>query len=442
MPVTLSRRTALATRLVQSYKRGVRLGDIDGVALGLMAASLGLGGACDSDTGDRPVVPIACACDDGDDCTDDICLADGRCAFVGKDVQRACLVDVHCASTGPCLVGRCEPVEGCGFLRCALSARECDDQDPCTLDRCEAGAGCVAERLDAGGACVVDGDCDDGRGCTRDFCEVVEGCGRFCSSESIAGCMACATASDCGFPCQSSACVEQACVYGPHEPRCDYRCFNPGSSTPDDDDASVSFRGLAAPRDEDCDACPCARDLVLRGPTRDLTLTAGSTLDNEPWGTCRVDTCGGATSCSPLRAHRGYLVQGGESLATAVADGQLIGPYRLRVDYYCLAVHSDLMLGRWRVMLAVDGAAVIASDAIVASADPGPTRVVLTGTDEGVGIPPQTLLLPNGGFRLETSIETGVGRFSGAVFSGPAAIEGDLTSPDGTRALLTLTPDD
>lgn len=383
--------------------------------------------------------PVPCVCDDDDPCTDDFCQEDGTCLSAPAEVTRACLNDRHCDVPTSCTVGSCEPYEGCGFSRCTLEVRDCDDHDPCTVDHCEEGRGCIFERLDVGNSCEADSECDDGSACTDDTCEAFPGCGRFCRNTPN-DCRPCTTAVDCGFACQASSCVDGACTYGPEEPRCDYNCFNPSSTTPDMDDVGSGFRGVAVPVDDDCTGCTCRRDLVLRGEHRDLTLRQGASVDGAAWGTCDVDLCGGDTGCAPLLAGRGYFLSGGSWLASEFVDGRWVGPFTLQVDYYCLATHSNLMLGRWRMTLKLEGGESTSFDATVVETDSGPTRFEIPGTIGNIGVPSQTLFLPNGGFRLETSLTTARGDFSGALFSGPTAIEGDVQSKDGLRAVLRIEP--
>jgi len=90
-------------------------------------------------------VPVVCAteCDDGDDCTEDVCNSMGECEHF--------------------LVPDC--------VECDEDA-DCMDEDPCTLGACEDGA-CVQRASDEViclPECEVHADCDDGNPCTSDIC--------------------------------------------------------------------------------------------------------------------------------------------------------------------------------------------------------------------------------------------------------------------------------
>ncbi len=120
--------------------------------------------------GDRMVdgvcVGTPYTCDDGKDCTANVCDGLGGCKYNLKDgyclVRGVCAEDGESPAWAPCLV-------------CDVSAAtdewterdgECDDGDPCTANNlCEAGV-CVGEP-------VV---CDDGNPCTTGWCDPAEGC--------------------------------------------------------------------------------------------------------------------------------------------------------------------------------------------------------------------------------------------------------------------------
>lgn len=402
--------------------------------MAVMVLGLGLGsGACPEDA--ETFSPgFFCNCDDGDPCTDDTCLPRGECLHVPAAAFLACQDDHHCNEATSCNSGTCEPFLSCGFLRCTEAPRVCDDGDDCTLDRCEPGTGCVFARVDEGGQCTAHSECDDDNACTDDVCADFPGCGRFCEHRPN-NCTPCETASDCGAPCQVSTCAEGACVYEPADRFCDYQCFAP-ITVDVDEGGGMAFRGIAAPLATDCDGCRCERELVLAGKERHLTLRIDR-VDGPPWGTCEVDRCGAMTTCTPLRVGRGYMVRGPWMQADRVVDGVFLGPFTMGVDYSCLAVHSELMLGAWRMTLELEDGTVTRFEAVVRSADE-PTRFEVAATTDGVGIPAQTMLLPSGAFRLGTRLETNLGPFEGDVFSGPNAIAGDLIGPGGERAVLRI----
>jgi hypothetical protein len=101
---------------------------------------------CD-ETGDVCAVPLGSRCsDDGDPCTDDLCM-NGTCAHVPVDGCTVCTDDGDCDDGNPCTADSCAaagcahaPVSGC--LTCTTDA-QCDDGDACTEDRCGAGGRCT-----------------------------------------------------------------------------------------------------------------------------------------------------------------------------------------------------------------------------------------------------------------------------------------------------------
>ncbi|MBN1773380.1 MAG: putative metal-binding motif-containing protein [Deltaproteobacteria bacterium] len=109
-------------------------------------------------------IPGIDPCDDGLDCTSDVCNEHSapRCSHEPDD--SACRNDVVCDGVERCLLDR-----GCA----PGVPLDCDDANPCTLDRCEESeAGCVHEprdfdgdtHLTSGFGCGAFGgdDCDDG----------------------------------------------------------------------------------------------------------------------------------------------------------------------------------------------------------------------------------------------------------------------------------------
>ena len=185
------------------------------------------GGVCHS--------PVA-QCDDGNPCTTDTCLPDLGCEHVVIEGEcedgDACTTGDHCQDgacvSGPtdpcddgteCTIDLCDPVFGCyqtltGDPCCSGAVHVCDDEDPCTTDSCAPGGGCLntpntgpcedgdpctAPDSCAGGACKSGppNPCDDGNPCTSDSCSEASGCQH---SPKLGGCndgIACTTADTC-----------------------------------------------------------------------------------------------------------------------------------------------------------------------------------------------------------------------------------------------------
>ena len=127
-------------------------------------------------------------------------------------------------------------IEGCDDP-CSKAA-DCDDGSDCTVDLCSDGAcshtaGCSGDTPECCGtecaACCVDGDCDDGLPCTADTCEA-GGCGHssICDcvdAEDCGGgeccdgaCLGCCGDADCedGDGCTDDVCVDGGCTHPDH----------------------------------------------------------------------------------------------------------------------------------------------------------------------------------------------------------------------------------
>ncbi len=187
-------------------------------------------------------VPECCQgvaeCDDGDRCTEDSCLSDGRCwhqAIPGCD--------------DPC-------------------AGACDDNDPCTIDRCTADGRCLFEPIPGCGE-ICPGGCDDGDPCTADRCMPESG---RCLHEPIAGCQTgCQTDLDCA---DESVCTENVCAD-------DGRCITTG------------IPGCCQSQRDCFDGNPCTTDFCAPGVGLCVNL-AESCDDNNP---CTIDTCDANGGC-------------------------------------------------------------------------------------------------------------------------------------------------
>lgn len=119
-------------------------------------------------------------CTDDSQCTDDGC-ADGKCVF--KAIEGSCEDGDMCTGPDSCQKGICT----------AGPPKDCDDNQPCTLDSCVKTAGCDNKPND-GGTCKVDAcstegkcigtscvgsdtaSCDDENPCTSDSCDAKSGC--------------------------------------------------------------------------------------------------------------------------------------------------------------------------------------------------------------------------------------------------------------------------
>jgi len=93
------------------------------------------------------------SCDDGNACTDDVCIPDvDACRWTLVEDGTACEDGDACSLADSCHSGVCRP----GL------PRECDDLDPCTTDECLPGTGACQHVV------TPDAPCEDGDLCTLD----------------------------------------------------------------------------------------------------------------------------------------------------------------------------------------------------------------------------------------------------------------------------------
>ena len=194
-------------------------------------------------------LPTCCSssddCDDGNDCTQDVCVA-GSCSYSNQGAAGLpCEDDNACTKASVCASGFCVP----------SALVTCDDANPCTIEICDPKLGCVASPLgdaancddgDAcngvalckGGACVNGAapSCDDANPCTDDTCTAKAGCahvvnvapcsdGNACTRQDTCtkgSCIGLALVCNDDEMCTADSCDLQAgCVYAPTTAACD-----------------------------------------------------------------------------------------------------------------------------------------------------------------------------------------------------------------------------
>jgi len=123
------------------------------------------------------------ACDDNNPCTVDACDASKTCVSVASADGAACDDNDVCTVTGTCKAGKCS----------GLTAKQCDDSNPCTTDTCDGngncehaynkascddGNKCTAPDLCTSGACKPGAtvNCNDGNICATKKCDSAKGC--------------------------------------------------------------------------------------------------------------------------------------------------------------------------------------------------------------------------------------------------------------------------
>ena len=177
------------------------------------------------------------ACDDQNDCTQDLCdAASATCSHNMLDGSPCNADNTECTANDACQNGACKPG----------AAKTCSDGNPCTDDSCDPKAGCVFANNSAG--------CDDGKICTtNDYCA-----GGTCNPGKSNNC-------DDG-----NSCTDQAC--DPVTGNCS-TTFN----TLNCDDKNACTKG---------DAC------------KDGVCKAGLSVDCTDTDACTLDSCDLAGGCT------------------------------------------------------------------------------------------------------------------------------------------------
>lgn len=186
-------------------------------------------------------VGLLIACDDGNDCTDDLCVA-GTCEFAPNSAN-PCDDGVACTVSDVCVGATCQGVplvcndglactnDGCnpgtGACDYVPMPGPCDDSDPCTIgDMCN-GSQCVGNQV----------DCNDDNICTNDFCDGTGTCvhnpmpGATCDDgddctfadecDAVANCVGQGVNCNDNQACTMDFCEFGACQHLPMDSQCD-----------------------------------------------------------------------------------------------------------------------------------------------------------------------------------------------------------------------------
>lgn len=224
----------------------------------------------------------------------------------------------HCAATCPDSGDECLVVECTDNLECIPAvAKDCDDNDACTVDDCDSAIGCTHDTL----------DCNDADPCTIDTCDSRTGCvntpktcnptGNLCINSvcnpATGVCENSSVVCDDGDRCTDDACDPSTgrCVFSPvqcqgnacESSTCDPitgLCVNQDISSCDDGDSCT-----ADECDGDTGRCVFAASVTCTAPTACVTSTCDPSLgscveedvvcdDND---VCTDDTCNPLTGC-------------------------------------------------------------------------------------------------------------------------------------------------
>lgn len=258
--------------------------------------------------------PDGTGCDDGNSCTiQDLCLQ-GSCKGSFRDCDdgnpctvETCSEDLGCVvqvALGACDDGNvCTTEDRCDEGFCIGHAVDCSDGNPCTADRCDLGVGCLHEPIEGV-------PCDDGDGCTSpDLCiagACTKGMARDCDDENVCTLDVCEPESgECtheaaaDIPCndgdlctQDDFCLAGECVPGP-----DRQCDDDNFCT---DDLCEPAVGCIYVNNQD----PCDDGLACTVGDRCASgsCSSGPQISCQDGNVCTLDSCDpGSGQCLHLQ---------------------------------------------------------------------------------------------------------------------------------------------
>ncbi|MEE8311676.1 MAG: cytochrome c peroxidase [Candidatus Binatia bacterium] len=286
--------------------------DADALAVGSMAL-------CASDAD----------CDDGNECTDNVCDASGVCMYPTN--TDPCDDGLFCNGTDTCQAGSCSGHAGDPCAGGAACADQCDESvDSCDVpagSACDDGVGCTGNDVCAGGTCVGVSMCPGGEICelATDSCQAIA-CtaaaecddGNACNGMEFCDVDTCApgTAPDCddGDACTDNACdPATGCMLAP------VVCDDGDACTIDSCDAAVGC--MSAPLDCD-DSIACTSDTCDAGACVNTDACTAGTVCNLGAGICEAgpDLICIAAGSDPTAAFAGAMTTGTQFTNDADAD--------------------------------------------------------------------------------------------------------------------------
>ena len=220
-------------------------------------------------------------CDDGNQCTDDLCNGADGC-------ENQPLSEGECMDGDPCTAA-----DHCEEGQCLGNPVLCDDDNPCTHDSCDGTGGCLFEEntadCDDGDPCTVADQCEEGI-CSGTAipcdCQAHEDCATFEDGDLCNGTLVCNT-EDWPYNCVVDPETVVLCPAPPPGPDslCLIASCDPGSA-----DCSLVPDHQGFPCD-DQDLCSIGDSCV------DGTCTAGVPANCKDDNPCTEDSCFPASGC-------------------------------------------------------------------------------------------------------------------------------------------------
>ncbi|TFH25223.1 MAG: hypothetical protein E4H03_01420 [Myxococcales bacterium] len=231
-------------------------------------------------------VALDAVCDDGNPCTDDVCDTVAGCA--SSDNAVACDDGDACTTEDMCSAGACT----------GAAPPNCDDGNPCTDDTCDALGGCLhpdnAAPCDDGDACTTGdvcsegacaggapAECDDGNACTDDSCDAAAGCLNPANAALCDDGDACTS----GDVCRQAACASGALVACDDGNSCTDDSCDTGAGCLNTANTAVCDDGDACTTEDVCSERQCA---------------GGAVLDCDDGNACTDDSCDELVGCAHL----------------------------------------------------------------------------------------------------------------------------------------------
>ena len=251
-------------------------------------------------------------CDDGNECTQDLCNGETGCDYLALDgdeckdgdpctaadlcVQGICLGDpVVCEDGNPCTDDMCTETGGCDHVP---NQDDCDDQAPCTLgDTCKAGE-CVGVQVPCD--CQVDEDCEaleDGDVCNGTL---------LCNTDQVP--FECVVDPDTVVTCPEPEGVDAPCLTplcDPDSGECAFEPFHDGYPCDDQDPCTAG---------ETCQVGQCLGGLAVNCNdgnicTDDVCESGQGCVYEDNYGPCEDgDICTLADSCDDGECQAGIPI--------------------------------------------------------------------------------------------------------------------------------------
>ncbi len=246
-------------------------------------------------------------CDDGNVCTNDVCLGAGGCNHTNN--LTACDDGNACTTDDTCGGGTCQP--GTPLV--------CNDNNVCTSDTCNWATGCVytnnTNSCDDGNACTI-GDtcsggacaggaalnCNDTNPCTDDSCDPATGCVHTNNVNACDDGNACTTGDTCG----GGICSPGAPTVCNDNNLCTDDSCNPATGCVFANNTASCDDGNACTTGDTCASGTCQAGTIITAPPETQDVTAAADKATYSWSSAtyatRYDVVRGNMSALPVGA--------------------------------------------------------------------------------------------------------------------------------------------